>query len=835
MSLPVLARLPEVRAALDRKGAVVLVAEPGAGKTVGVPPALLEALPGGEVLVLEPRRLAARMAARFVAQRLGERVGERVGHRVRFDDATGPRTRLIYMTEGILARRLATDPELRGVAAVVFDEFHERHLHTDLGLALVRRLRSGPRPDLRAVVMSATLEAEPVARYLSCDVLEVPGRAHPVAIEHAAGPDDRPLPRRVAAACHRLLVGDGVDGDVLVFLPGAAEIRQAREACERVRDAAGVDLAVLHGDMPAVEQDRAVRPGPRRKIILSTNVAETSITLEGVVAVVDSGLARVARHSPWSGLPSLRTEPVSRASAAQRAGRAGRLRPGRCVRLYTKHDHDARPEHDDPEIRRADLTELVLTLAALGEDPGAFSFLEAPPAPALAHARTLAERLGAIDAAGAITPLGRQLLSLPLHPRLARLVVEARARGATERGCLLAALAAEREIQRALRARPQPGAAPAEVHEVGPSDLVARLEAFEAVEAGGLEERRIRAHGLDVAAVRAVDRARRQLTAMLGRSEWVPLEREEEALLLATLAAFPDRVGRRREPAGADVVFAGGGSGTLRPTSVVKEAPFLVAVEADDRRGGGAAIRLASAIEPEWLLELYPDRIAERRELAFDPEREQVVATAALTYDDLSLDVTRRPAEPGPEASRVLLDAALAAGFDAFCDADALLRWRRRSAFAADYGLAADPFDDGSLRAVLEELCAGATGFAELRAARPLDLVIARLDPKVRDRLERLAPEHVALPGRWRVPVRYEPGQAPWIASRLQDFFGLTEGPRVADGRVPLVLHLLAPNRRAVQVTTDLAGFWSRHYPAIRRELMRRYPKHAWPEDPLAP
>ncbi|MFW5875425.1 MAG: ATP-dependent helicase HrpB [Myxococcota bacterium] len=831
--LPVEGRLPDVLAALDRRGGAVVVAEPGAGKTVGVPPALLEAMPEGEILVLEPRRLAARMAARYVAGRLGEKVGQRVGHRVRFDDATGRRTRLVYMTEGILTRRLAADPHLEGVAAVVFDEFHERHLHTDLGLSLARQLQRGPRPDLRIVVMSATLEAGPVARYLDCDVVEVPGRAHPVTFEHAEGPDDRPLERRVAAACHRLLVGDSVEGDVLVFLPGAAEIRRARQACERVRKAADVDVVTLHGDLSAAEQDRAVRPGRRRKIILSTNVAETSITIEGVVAVVDSGLARVARHSPWSGLPSLGTEKISQASAAQRAGRAGRVRPGRCVRLYTKHDHDLRPDHDDPEIRRADLTELALTVASLGHDPAAFPFFQPPPEAALSHARELLGRLGAVDATGAVTDLGRRMLELPLHPRLARVVLEARSRGATERGCLVAALAGEREIRLELRSPAGSGGAPSEVGEVGPSDLLARLEAFEAVEAEGLGAGRARAHGLDPSAVRAVDRAREQLTRRVGRSEWVPLEAQEETLLIATLAGFPDRVGRRREPTRPEVVFAGGGSGTLAPTSVVKEAPFVVAVEADGRRAGPAVIRLASTVEPEWLLELYPERIEERREVAFDGSRGRVMAVAALVYDGLVLDESRRPAAPGPESSRALLEAALDAGFEAFCDARALERLRRRAAFAVEHGLGTDPFADGMLRETLAEVCETATSFAEIRDARPLDLQLARLPPDVRARLDRLAPEHVSLPGRRRVPVHYDPGKPPWIASRLQDFFGLTESPAVAGGRVPLVLHLLAPNRRAVQVTTDLAGFWARHYPSLRKQLMRRYPKHAWPERPV--
>jgi ATP-dependent helicase HrpB len=829
--LPIDSFLPAITGALERAGAAVVVAEPGAGKTVGVPPALLERVAGKDVLVLEPRRLAARMAARFVASRLGEKLGERVGYRVRFDDTTGPRTRLVYMTEGVLTRRLADDPELRGVGAVVFDELHERHLHTDLGLAMVQRLRASTRPDLWVVAMSATLDAEPVARFLGAEVVHVPGRAHPVSVEHAEGADARPLERQVAAACHRLLVGDAVDGDVLVFLPGAAEIRRAAEACARVAEAADAEVVLLHGDLPAAEQDRAVRPGPRRKIILSTNVAETSITVEGVVAVVDSGLARMAHHSPWSGLPSLRTDKVSQASAVQRAGRAGRLRPGRCVRLYTRHDLASRPESHPPEIHRSDLSELVLLLRARGEDPRAFPFFEPPPEPPLRAAEELLERLGAVDGKGAVTEMGRATLALPLHPRLARLFLEARERGAAERGASLAALASERELRRALRGAVRPGERTAKV-QVGASDLLARLDAFEAADAEGLGARAIRAHELDAGVVHAVDRTRRQLLRGSTPGMWVPLEQEEEALLLATLAAFPDRVGRRRHARSDELVMAGGGSARLAPQSVVKEAAFAVAVEADEHRGGGGLIRVASAVEPEWLLELFPDRIAERREVRFDAERERVEVVTALLYDALVLDEGRSDARGDPEAARVLCDAALAAGLERFCDGDTLQSLRTRFEFAAAHGLGPSPLDDAQVRAVLADVCEGAVSFAEVRDAKPLDLLLARLAPDLRKRLDRIAPEHVDLPARRRVAVQYEAGKPPWIASRLQDFFGLTQGPAVAEGRVPLVLHLLAPNRRAVQVTTDLAGFWTRHYPQIRKELMRRYPRHAWPETP---
>jgi ATP-dependent helicase HrpB len=833
--LPIDPRLPEVVAALRARPNLVLVADPGAGKTTRVPRALLDAgfAGEGEIVVLEPRRLAARLAARRVAEELGERVGEVVGFQVRFEDVTSARTRVRFVTEGILTRRLASDPSLAGVAVVVLDEFHERHLHADVALALLCRLQARARPELRLVVMSATLDAEPVARFLGCEVLRVEGRRFEVALEYLPRPDTRPLEQQVASSVRRL-VADPAEGDLLVFLPGASEIRRAREACEEIARATGRLLVPLHGDTPAAEQDRAVRPAPHPKVILSTNVAESSVTIEGVTAVVDSGLARRAGHSPWSGLPTLETVRVSRASATQRAGRAGRLGPGRCVRLYTQHDHDTRPAHDTPEIQRADLAEALLALRASGvRDPAAFPWFEPPPAAALEAAERLLSRLGAVSGAGDLTPHGRRMIELPLHPRLARLTLEAEARGAREGGSLLAALLGEREIRHAARTRVDGG--PARIDDTGPSDLLARLDAFRAADARGLTAEAIRLQGLDPSAVRSVARARDQIARSLGRrgrpGPAASGAAEETALLVATLAAFPDRVARRREPRSREALLCGGGSVRLAEVSVVRDAELFVIVEAEETRGAAVA-RAVSAIEPGWLVDLFPEAVVERREVRLHEATGRVEETSALLYEDLVLEESRRPARPGPEVAEVLARAALAAGVEAFVDAGALARWRVRLELAAGLSPEIPPQDDAVLRARLVDLCQGRTSFAEIREASLLQALRDSLGPAALDRLERLAPERVKLPGGRNVRVEYESGRPPWIASRLQDFFGMREGPRVGGGRVPLVLHLLAPNQRAVQVTTDLAGFWERHYPAIRRELMRRYPKHAWPEDP---
>lgn len=835
--LPIDDALPEILDRFRARGVLALIAEPGAGKTTRLPRALLDHGfdDRGAIVVLEPRRLATRMAAQRVADELGEKVGGRVGYQVRFDDTTGPRTRVRFVTEGILMRQLAADPTLEGVSTLVLDEFHERHLHGDLALAFARGLLRSRRPDLRIVVMSATLDAERVASFLEADVVRVPGRTHPVTIEHAATVDDRPLERQVTAALRRLL-DEGLDGDVLVFLPGAAEIRRAKEACAPLVERSGLDLAVLHGDLPPAEQDRAVRKGDRPKVILSTNVAESSVTIEGVVAVIDSGLARVARHSPWSGLPSLTTVPISQASATQRAGRAGRLRPGRCFRLYTKHDHDTRPHHDDPEIRRADLAEPFLLLRAAGHDPASFPFFEPPPEAALGAADRLLRRVGAIDAHGELAPIGRRLLELPLHPRLARLVLEAETREVAPRGCLIAALASERDIELASRTRI--GERASSIGDVGSSDLLARVEAFEWAEGERFRPERLRARGLDVGAVRSVARARDQLVRALARrgGAVIPegrLHEEEDALLMAILAGFPDRVARRRNLHRPDLVFAGGGAGVLAPSSVVHDAELLVAIDADDRRSGPALVRLASAIEPEWLLELFPEHIEEKRELLFDPTSERIEETHTLRYDGIVLDETRRRDVEGPAVTELLAEAVLARGLDAVVDRDELTALRNRIEFAAKNGFAIAPLDDSALRAALRLLCEGCRSVAEVRNASLLDALRQQIGHATLARLDVFAPEYVALPGRRRVPVTYEADRPPFLASRLQDFFGLTEGPTVAGGAVPLVLHLLAPNQRAVQVTTDLAGFWERHYPALRKELMRRYPRHAWPDDPV--
>jgi ATP-dependent helicase HrpB len=914
--LPIDEILPGAIETLRRAPSLVVEAPPGAGKTTRLPPALLDAglAGGGDVLVLEPRRLAARMAARRVAEERGESVGETIGYQVRFEEVAGSRTRLRFLTEGVLTRRLLADPTLKGVGCVVLDEFHERHLQADLALALLRRLQRTSRPDLKLVAMSATLDAAPVARYLDdCAVLRSEGRRFEVRVEHAARHDERPLEAQVEAAVRRL-VSEGLDGHVLVFLPGAAAIRRAQESCARVAAEAGLRVLPLHGELPAAEQDAAVRPSRERKLILSTNVAETSVTVEGVAAVVDSGLARVASHSPWSGLPVLKVSRVSRASAAQRAGRAGRTREGRCLRLYTSQDFGARPEHETPEVRRLDLAEPVLELRAAGvADVGAFEWFEPPSPEALEAAETLLRRLGATDAAGRVTEVGRSMLRLPLHPRLARIVVEAESRGVAREACAVAALISERDIRASRvafggasraeargrdegRGRAEArGRAGREAARHGSSDLIELLDLFSEAEARGFTEAALRRLDLDPNAVRAVERVSRQLRRLRRRgaaanaeslaggtkvesraqeasaalsketsrtlSEEAPHALSEEGetkLLVSILAGYPDRVARRRATperrdgsdvrAGtpAELLLSGGGTAELAPSSVVRGAEFLVAVDAEERADAGRSharaaktvVRLASAVEPDWLLDLFADALAERVEARWNARDERVEVVRRLVYDQLVIDEWRAPRAEGPEVTRALAEAALDAGPQAFADAQEIERLLARVEFVAGaFPEARLPaLGEEDVRAALAELCEGLRSFAGLReAARAGGLterLRRRLAPEQTRLLAQMAPERVTLAKGRQARVLYERGQTPSVASRLQDFFGMREGPRVAGGRVPLVLRLLAPNQRPVQVTTDLAGFWERHYPALRRELGRRYPRHAWPEDP---
>ena len=793
--LPIDTLTPEVLSELRRNRNLVIEAPPGAGKTTRIPPALL-ALNLGRVLVLEPRRLAARLAARRVAEERGERLGTGTGYQVRFESVGGRDTRLWFLTEGVLTRRMISDRDLDGVGVIVLDEFHERHLEGDFALALLRRLQQTSRADLRIVVMSATIESSPIAHFLDCcRILRSEGRLYPVSVRYTPHSAD-PLEDQVAKALEKL-VRDGLTGDVLAFLPGAAEIRKAARACDRVAARAGLEILPLHGDLSPAEQDRAVAPSSRRKLILSTNVAESSITIEGVTAVIDSGLARVAADSPWSGLPSLKITRISKASANQRAGRAGRTGPGSVIRLFPEEDFVRRVEHDSPEIVRRELASTCLDASVIGaRDIGELPWLDHPPPAAVKAAQELLVRLGALDAAFRLTEAGRKMAKLPLHPRLARLVLSAEQRGVGEDGCAVAGLLSAGERLRT------GGSAQA-----ARSDLLALLDA------------------------EWMPRTRRLVEQI--RREFRPQRQEghhEADLLKAILEAFPDRLARRRRA--DELLLSGGGSAVLEPHNVVRREEFMVAVDIEERQERGLPIvRIASGLDPEWLLDLFPDRISERRAVEWNREAERAEGSSALLYDGIVIEESR--GDPDPEqAASLLARKALEAGISRFADREDVDAFLARVEFASEQS-SVTRLGDEDVRAAFQELCAGLKSFRELAEAAGsgglLRALRHRLGAEQERLLEELAPDKIQLNNR-RVKVNYSVGQSPWIASRLQDFFGMRETPRIARGKVPLVVHLLAPNQRPVQMTTDLAGFWERLYPQVRRELCRRYPKHAWPE-----
>ncbi len=837
ISLPIDPLLPELVSTLRAHKAVVLEAPPGAGKTTRVPRALLDAgFAGvGEILVLQPRRLPTRLSAERVAEELGERAGQRVGYKVRYEDVGGPQTQVRFVTEGVLTRRILSDPLLTGVGTVVLDEFHERHLATDLALGLLRDLRTSRRPDLNLLVMSATLDAAPISEFLhGAPVLSSEGRRFDVAIEHNERPDDRPLPDQVVAAVRRLVQGGETGellGDVLVFLPGAGEIRRTAAALEPLAQRHELLVVPLHGDLPLAEQNRAVRPAAQRKIILSTNVAETSVTIDGVVAVVDCGLARVASHSPWSGLPVLKLAPISQASAIQRAGRAGRTQPGRALRLYTRHDFEGRRAFDLPEVARLDLSEAALALHALGvERPANWAWFESPPVAALTAAETLLARLGAVDAAGKLTPIGQKMLRHPVHPRLARIMVEANDLGQGQPAASLVAILGERDIRQRARV-----VFTGSRNDAEPSaDVFEVLDLYEQAAAARFNPGRLRALDLEPRAVDAVSRASRQLAGKgTGPRGSTDLEARDKALARALLAGFVDRVGKRR---GGEVVLSSGGAAGIGSNPVCELLVVLDAQEQEQGRGRMAArVRLAAAISADWLIDLAPDELSEEEALVFNPQTERVDRISRLRLGAVVLDESRRPAEPGPEASRVLEQAAQAAGVGALGDEAAMQTLQMRLQLLREHmpELQVPPpaSDNTAAHGHLATLCEGRTSFAQLRQADVMSSLLASLPPAVQARLPVDVPLRVRLPGGRDVPVHYEADKPPWIESRLQDFFGMAEGPRVCRGRVPLVLHLLAPNHRAVQVTRDLANFWRQHYPPLRKELGRRYPRHAWPED----
>jgi ATP-dependent helicase HrpB len=838
-ALPIDAVLPEVVARLRESRSLVLVAPPGAGKTTRVPPAILRAdllsTQHPNLGRLQPRRVAARASAERIASESGWTLGEQVGYHVRFDKRLGPATRIRVLTEGILTRQLLSDPFHDGVGAVLLDEFHERSLHTDVAVALLREVQQTVREELMLVIMSATLEAEPASKFLgNCPVVRAEGRTFPIEIEfHGAGGGVKTSTSdRVADAVTQEI--ERANGDVLAFLPGAEEIRRTMNRLESV--AARDDLLVLplHGSLPADEQTRALRPATQRKVILATNIAETSLTIDGVTTVVDAGFARVAGYDARRGLDRLELKRISKASATQRAGRAGRTGPGRCIRLWSEKEHAALADFELPEVKRVDLAGTVLALHAWGKpDPRAFGWYEPPDEPTLAAAERLLAMLGALtgESNGRITPLGERMMSLPVHPRLARLLIDAASHGMLREGVTIAAMLSEKDIARSESRQ---------ANVQGDSDLVMRMQMLEEAERSRFAAY-LRDRGIDPIAARQVCKTRDELLRLGKRIAPSPAysgEREQELMLKLPLLAYPDRVCRRRSSDPKAGVMVGGGGVRLAPESCVWQSEFFVALDArhDERNPRSeAVVRIASALEPGWLEELFPQSMRRVESAAFDESRGKVVGLRQTFYRDLLIEETKDAAVDPAHAATALAAALRPRAREIFLADDSAANVLARIALLRTHmpEHAWPTFDDEQLAELLAGASQGKRGVDELRRGALAPLLLSRLPYPLDRLLEQHAPQSLQVPTGNRIALNYSAGEKPVLAVRLQELFGMIDTPRVAGGRVAVVLHLLGPNYRPVQITEDLRSFWSSTYFQVRKDLRVRYPKHSWPEDPL--
>ncbi len=818
--LPVRAAIPELRQALTATNCAVLQAPPGAGKTTVVPLELLHEpwLDGRKIIMLEPRRLATRAAARRMATTGSERVGQTVGYRVRLETRVSKATRVEVVTEGILTRMLQEDPELTGVGLVIFDEFHERNLQADLGLALARDVQASLRPDLRLLVMSATLDTERLAAVLQAPVITASGKSFPVETLHRPAAAGQWLEDHVAVVVREAVATH--DGSLLVFLPGAGEIRRTAARLASVASDT-LSVAPLYGALSRQQQDAAIEPAPpgQRKVVLATDIAESSLTIEGISVVVDAGLQRLPQFDPNSGMTRLETRRLSRASADQRRGRAGRLGPGVCYRLWSEIEDRALPAQTTPEILAADLSGLVLETAHWGvTDLDSLSWLDPPPPPAVTVARELLAELDALDQRGAITAHGKDLLRLGAHPRLAHMLVQAREINQAFTACCLAALISDRDV----------------INADGPRrdvNVATRLDALAAAADG----KSFRLPGATVS--RSACRARLELARQWRRRLGVKdkaIKSDDAGRLLAF--AYPDRIAQRRDREARTYRLANGRGAILPRDDQLCRNEFIVVADLD-AAGGNAAIFLAAAIDREEIETHFAPHLGDRELVRWDEAAEAVIARRQTQYHSLILrDAPLR--RPDPQA---VLDAMLegirALGLEALPWTKQTNAWRQRVAFLGR--LFPDDWPDVSDAALMDNLedwlgpfLTGVRRRAQLADVDLLSALKTLLDYQQQQRLDKLAPTHLTVPSGVRVPLDYGAGDAPVLAARIQQMFGAAKTPAVAGGRVPVVLHLLSPAGRPVQVTTDLESFWENTYETVRKELRGRYPKHPWPDDP---
>jgi len=827
-TFPIAELLPRIRKSLGAHPRLVLEAPPGAGKTTQVPPALLDAewLAERKIVMLEPRRVAARAAAAFMAAQRGEAVGDTIGYRIRFESKTSARTRIDVVTEGVLTRMLQEDPTLEGIGALLFDEFHERHLAGDLGLALALDVQAGLREDLRIVVMSATLDGLGLARFLDAPRLSSAGRSFPVRIAHLSARRGESLETRSRRAVEHALAQH--PGDVLVFLPGQLEISRTQAALEdrgqtalsasattRLADEAesqGAMIMPLHGDLPIEKQTEALRPDPlgRRRVILATNVAESSVTLPGVRVVVDAGLAREPRYDPNSGFSRLDVVAISQASADQRAGRAGRVDEGWAYRLWPESQR-LEPQRR-PEIAQVELAGLALELAAWGSDD--LRFVDPPPVGALSAARDLLQRLGALDRGRRITPLGRRMLALGTHPRLAAMLVSAQAPVELALACDLAALIEARDP---LRSR---------------SDALAeRWRALAAFRTGA------GAHGANRNALASIDAAAKQWRRRLQLDSAPPTHAPAHLLGDLLLHAYPDRVANQHPRDPRRYLLSNGRMARLFDDSALHGEPWLVVSDLRHEAKDASILR-AAPLDEARLRRDFPQRFCDVDHVRWDAERRALVAVRESRYDGIVL--SSRPAgRPDPaQAAQALTDAVRESGLEVLPWTDALTQWRERVRSLREWmpEMELPDLSDAALIGGLERWLLpafhGKTRLDAVSAEEFASALKSQVERGLSASLDRYAPARIAVPSGMERGIEYQHGRAPVLAVKLQEMFGWADTPRIAAGRVPLTLHLLSPAGRPLQVTQDLKGFWERTYPEVRKEMKGRYPKHPWPDDP---
>jgi ATP-dependent helicase HrpB len=841
-SFPIAALLPAIAQSLAEYSRLVLEAPPGAGKTTQVPLALLDAawLRGQKIVMLEPRRVAARAAAGFMAKQLGEAVGETVGYRIRFENKVSAKTRIEVVTEGILTRMLQDDPMLEDVGALLFDEFHERHLAGDLGLALALDVQAGLREDLRIVVMSATLDGERLAQFLDAPRLSSAGRSYPVTIAHLPARRDEALEHQVKRAVEHALAAH--PGDVLVFLPGQREIGKVQALLQsgplpnppphagegdsriaRMGGGSAIEILTLHGELPIEQQSRVLQPADdgRRRVVLATNVAESSVTLPGVRVVIDSGLAREPRYDPNSGFSRLDVVNIAQASADQRAGRAGRVAEGFAYRLWPESQR-LEPQRR-PEIAQVELTALVLELAAWGSD--ALRFVDAPPTGAMAAARDLLQRLGALDATSSITALGRKMLGIGTHPRLAAMLLSSEDDHEAALACDIAALLEARDP---LRAMPGQGRSDA---------LAARWQALAAFRSGRTPAEASRP------ALQAIDAAAAQWRRRLRCNAKPPSSAPAHALGDLLAHAFPDRIAYRHASDLRRYQLANGRMAQVFDDSALIGEPWLVACELRFESKDAKVLR-AAPVDEARLRRTFAAHFSDRDEVRWDEARRALVAERVQRFDGIVIDARPAGRVDPAQAARALTDAVRALGLDALPWRESLTQWRARvrclRVWMPEIGLP-DLADEALLASLDTWLMPAFTGKTRLDALSEDELgqaLKSGIDWSLRQRIDALTPTRIVVPSGMERAIAYayddaiDAPQPPVLAVKLQELFGLADTPRVADGRIPLTLHLLSPGGRPLQITQDLRSFWERTYPEVKKEMKGRYPKHPWPDDP---